>query len=136
MARRAFDGKRASSASEMGVWDVTYQMWYFCSQFASWGRTWSESIKDEGRDPPVSRAMSRPSESGRQDSNLRPLGPENGAEGSHGGRPRPLAPQDAVTTGPRRSLGFHPVPSEPGFPPARSYSGHSGRRPVHTVSIA
>jgi integrase len=32
--------------------------------------------KDEGRDPPVSRAKPRPSESGRQDLNLRPLGPE------------------------------------------------------------
>jgi integrase len=35
--------------------------------------------KDEGRDPPVSRAKSRPSKSGRQDSNLRPLGPEPSA---------------------------------------------------------
>ncbi len=34
------------------------------------------SRKDEGRDPPVSRAESWPSESGRQDLNLRPLGPE------------------------------------------------------------
>jgi hypothetical protein len=34
------------------------------------------SAKDEGRDPPVTRAESRPSESGRQDLNLRPLGPE------------------------------------------------------------
>ena len=35
------------------------------------------SAKDEGRDPPVTRAESRPSESGRQDLNLRPLGPED-----------------------------------------------------------
>ncbi len=35
--------------------------------------------KDEGRDPPVSRAKSRPSKSGRQDLNLRPLGPEPSA---------------------------------------------------------
>jgi hypothetical protein len=38
------------------------------------------SGRDEGRDPPVSRAKPRPSESGRQDLNLRPLGPE----GRHG----------------------------------------------------
>jgi hypothetical protein len=34
------------------------------------------SGREEGRDPPVSLAESRPSESGRQDLNLRPLGPE------------------------------------------------------------
>ena len=34
------------------------------------------SGKDEGRVPSVSRVESRPSESGRQDLNLRPLGPE------------------------------------------------------------
>ena len=38
--------------------------------------------KVEGRDPPVSRAMSRPSKSGRQDLNLRPLGPEGSLAGS------------------------------------------------------
>jgi hypothetical protein len=36
-------------------------------------RGWG-SGKDEGREPPVSRVTSRPSESGRQDLNLRPLG--------------------------------------------------------------
>ncbi len=35
--------------------------------------------KDEGREAPVSRETSRPSESGRQDLNLRPLGPEPSA---------------------------------------------------------
>jgi integrase len=35
------------------------------------------AAKDEGRGPPVSRAMPRPSKSGRQDLNLRPLGPED-----------------------------------------------------------
>jgi excisionase family DNA binding protein len=38
--------------------------------------------EDEGRDPPVSRAKSRPSKSGRQDLNLRPLGPEGSPPGS------------------------------------------------------
>ncbi len=37
------------------------------------------SGKDEGRDAPVSRETSRPSKSGRQDLNLRPLGPEPSA---------------------------------------------------------
>ena len=41
------------------------------------------SQKDEGRDPPVPRAKSRPSESGRQDLNLRPLGPERPQDDSH-----------------------------------------------------
>jgi hypothetical protein len=36
------------------------------------------SREDEGRDPLVSRAEARPSESGKQDSYLRPLGPEAG----------------------------------------------------------
>jgi excisionase family DNA binding protein len=40
------------------------------------------SGKDEGRDPPVSRAKSRHSESGRQDLNLGPLGPEGSTPGS------------------------------------------------------
>ncbi|HEX9402767.1 MAG TPA: ATP-binding protein [Anaeromyxobacter sp.] len=46
------------------------------------------SGKEEGRDPTVSRTKSRPSESGRQDSNLRPLGPEQSAR-SH---PYPAGP--------------------------------------------
>jgi len=44
-------------------------------QFTFWTQS-AGSGKDEGRDPPVSRAKSRPFESGRQDLNLRPLGPE------------------------------------------------------------
>jgi len=44
-------------------------------------------LKDEGRDPTVSRAKSRPSESGRQDLNLRPLGPEPGKTHSHASHP-------------------------------------------------
>jgi excisionase family DNA binding protein len=62
------------------------------------------SGNDEGRDPPVSRAESRPSESGRQDLNLRPLGPEGSTRGSDTfGSGPPASDVSETTRGRRRS---------------------------------
>ena len=77
------------------------------------------SAKDEGRDSPVSRAESRPSESGRQDLNLRPLVPKHGSRSWHrfaGGRAasQPLRSRRraSLAAGPMDALA---VPSEISF---------------------
>ena len=74
------------------------------------------AAKDEGRDPPVSRTKSRPSESGRQDLNLRPLGPENFGRGSHRVVTIPTSPQDCGIPGGGKRGGSHPVTSDRPIP--------------------
>jgi excisionase family DNA binding protein len=76
------------------------------------------SRKDEGRDAPVSRETSRPSKSGRQDLNLRPLGPEGPQADPHGVVPGLLASYPLDTTGVDAEAGSHTVvPVPPDAPP-------------------
>jgi len=76
--------------------------------------------RGEGRDPPVPRAMSRPSESGRQDLNLRPLGPEGPQADPHGVVPGHLASHPVDISGVDGDATSHSVAP---FPPDATQVG-------------
>jgi excisionase family DNA binding protein len=66
------------------------------------------------RTDPFSRVVPRPSKSGRQDLNLRPLGPEGPQGDPHGVVPGGTASHPFDITGNASDAGFHPVAP---FPP-------------------